>query len=144
MRRLREAKASGCGACRPPCRFDVLPCPGIQTPASARRSHPNTASGRLLPALTLETVRATNAPAMNGTSLNYVEMVTHGGPVVSGVLILLLLSSLASWTIIFRKLLHLRRAQGESLPFLETFWPSKRLDSIYNASEQMPGSPAAP
>jgi len=80
---------------------------------------------------------------MNGTSLNYVEMVTHGGPVVSGVLIILVLSSLASWTIIFRKLLHLRRAQAESLQFLETFWRSKRLDSIYTASEQMPVSPVA-
>src|SRR5207249_7703571 len=49
--------------------------------------------GSLLPALTVETVRGTNAPAMNGTSLNYVEMVTHGGPVVSGVLIILVLSS---------------------------------------------------
>src|SRR2546430_753851 len=137
MRRLREAKASGCGACRPPCRFDVLPCPGIQTRASARRSHPNTGSGRLLPALTVETVRGTNAPAMNGTSLNYVEMVTHGGPVVSGVLIILVLSSLASWTIIFRKLLHLRRAQGESLQFLETFWRSKRLGAVYTASEAL-------
>ena len=80
---------------------------------------------------------------MNGTTLNYVEMVTHGGPVVSGVLIILVLSSLASWTIIFRKLLHLRRAQAESLLFLETFWRSKRLDSIYTASEQMPVSPVA-
>jgi biopolymer transport protein TolQ len=79
---------------------------------------------------------------MNG-SLNYVELVTHGGPVVSGVLIILVLSSLASWTIIFRKLLHLRRAQAETLKFLETFWRSKRLDSIYTASEQMPVSPVA-
>jgi len=124
-------------------RFDVLPCPGIQTRGSGPRSHPNTRSGRVLPALTVETVRGTNAPAMNGTSLNYVEMVTHGGPVVSGVLIILILSSLASWTIIFRKLLHLRRAQSESLQFLETFWRSKRLDSIYTASEQMPVSPVA-
>jgi biopolymer transport protein TolQ len=79
---------------------------------------------------------------MNG-SLDYVEMVTHGGPVVTGVLILLVASSLASWTIIFRKLLHLRRAQAESVRFLETFWRSKRLDSIYGEAEQMPVSPVA-
>ncbi|HEY6910580.1 MAG TPA: protein TolQ [Myxococcales bacterium] len=79
---------------------------------------------------------------MNG-SLNYVEMVTHGGPVVTGVLVLLVASSLASWTIIFRKLLHLRRAQAESVRFLETFWRSKRLDSIYGEAEQMPVSPVA-
>jgi len=72
---------------------------------------------------------------MNG-SLNYVELVTHGGPIVSGVLIILVLSSLASWTIIFRKLLHLRRAQAETLKFLETFWRSKRLDSIYTRASR--------
>jgi len=76
-------------------------------------------------------------------SLDYVDMIRHGGPVVSAVLIILVLASLASWTIIFRKLLHLRRAQAESLRFLETFWRSKRLDSIYTASEQMPVSPVA-
>jgi biopolymer transport protein TolQ len=76
-------------------------------------------------------------------SLDYVDMIRHGGPIVSGVLIILVLASLASWSIIFRKLLHLRRAQGESLRFLETFWRSKRLDSIYTASEQMPVSPVA-
>ncbi|HZX95050.1 MAG TPA: protein TolQ [Myxococcales bacterium] len=79
---------------------------------------------------------------MNG-SLNYLEMVTHGGPVVTGVLLILVLSSLASWTIIFRKLLHLRRAQAESVRFLETFWRSKRLDSIFGEAEQMPVSPVA-
>jgi biopolymer transport protein TolQ len=77
------------------------------------------------------------------SSLNYVEMVTHGGPVVTAVLIILVLSSLASWTIIFRKVLHLRRAQRESVAFLDHFWRSKRLDSIYVASEEMPLSPVA-
>ena len=76
-------------------------------------------------------------------SLNYLDMVTHGGPIVEGTLLLLLLASLASWTIIFRKVLHLRRAQAESVQFLETFWRSKRLDTIYSATEQMPVSPVA-
>ena len=79
---------------------------------------------------------------MNG-SLNYWEMVTHGGPIVTSVLVLLVLSSLGSWTVIFRKVLHLRRAQRESVEFLETFWRSKRLDAIYTASEQLPASPVA-
>lgn len=79
---------------------------------------------------------------MNG-SLNYVEMVVHGGPIVTAVLVLLFLSSLLSWTIIFRKALHLRRAQAESIQFLETFWRSKRLDAIYGSSEQLALSPVA-
>ncbi len=79
---------------------------------------------------------------MNG-SLNYLELVTHGGPIVTAVLLILILSSVASWTIIFRKVLHLRKAQQESVRFLETFWRSKRLDTIYAATEEMPVSPVA-
>jgi biopolymer transport protein TolQ len=76
-------------------------------------------------------------------SLSYLEMVAHSGLVVTSVLVILVLSSLASWTIIFRKVLHLRRAQRESVAFLDTFWRSKRLDSIYAATEEMPLSPVA-
>ncbi len=79
---------------------------------------------------------------MNG-SLNYVEMVAHAGPIVTGTLLILIVASVASWTIIFRKVLHLRRAQAESVRFLETFWRSKRLDTIYAATEEMPISPVA-
>jgi len=70
-------------------------------------------------------------PAQN---LNYLEMVTHSGPVVTFVLALLVIASLGSWTIIFRKLLHLRKAREQSARFLETFWRSKRLDQIYKAA----------
>ena len=79
---------------------------------------------------------------MNG-SLNYIEVITHGGLIVTSVLVLLILTSIASWTIIFRKWLHLRRARQESITFLETFWRSKRLDAIYTAAEGMPVSPVA-
>jgi biopolymer transport protein TolQ len=79
---------------------------------------------------------------MNG-SLNYLELVTHGGIVVTGVLLLLVCMSLGSWTIIFRKALHLRKARQESVSFLETFWRSKRLDAIYTAAEAMSVSPVA-
>ena len=77
------------------------------------------------------------------SGLNYLEIVTHGGPVGIGVLLLLALSSVASWTIIIRKWVHLRRAQGQSVQFLETFWRSKRLDAIYQATDALPLSPIA-
>jgi len=76
-------------------------------------------------------------------SLNYIQMVTHSGVVVSAVLALLVLSSLGSWTIIFRKALHLRRAREQSAHFLETFWRSKRLDQIFAAAEKLSLSPVA-
>src|SRR5437867_2379962 len=78
-----------------------------------------------------------------GESLNYIQIVIHSGVVVTAVLLLLVLSSLGSWTIIFRKAIHLRRAAGQSAQFLETFWRSKRLDQIYTTAEGLPLSPVA-
>ena len=75
--------------------------------------------------------------------LNYLEIITHGGAIVTFVLGILVVSSIASWTIIIRKWVHLRRAQGQSIKFLETFWRSKRLDAIYGASDELPLSPIA-
>jgi biopolymer transport protein TolQ len=76
-------------------------------------------------------------------NLNYLEMVTHSGPAVAGVLLLLVFASLASWSIIFRKALHLRRAREQSAHFLEAFWKSKRLDQIFKTAEELPLSPVA-
>jgi biopolymer transport protein TolQ len=67
----------------------------------------------------------------------------NGRLIVTCVLVLLILTSMASWTIIFRKWLHLRKAKLESVAFLETFWRSKRLDAIFTAAEGMPVSPVA-
>jgi len=74
-------------------------------------------------------------------NLDYMEVVTHAGPVVLGVLCLLILASAISWAIILKKWLHLRRAQDESVRFLETFWQSRRLDAIYQAAESLSSSP---
>jgi biopolymer transport protein TolQ len=79
--------------------------------------------------------------AAAGGDLDYIEIVTHSGPVVMGVLCLLILASVVSWAIILKKWLHLRRAQDESVKFLETFWQSKRLDAIYQAAESLGASP---
>src|SRR5512132_2692495 len=76
-----------------------------------------------------------------GRDIDYIEIITHSGPIVMGVLLLLLAASVVSWAIIAKKWLHLRRAQDESVKFLETFWQSKRLDSIYQAAESLGASP---
>jgi biopolymer transport protein TolQ len=73
--------------------------------------------------------------------LNYLEVIEHAGPVQLGVLGLLLGASIASWAIIARKYLHLRRAQKESTAFLETFWQSRRLDQIFEGSEKKSQGP---
>lgn len=62
-------------------------------------------------------------------------------PVVIVVLVLLLAMSAACWGIIYFKWRTLRRAQEQSIEFLETFWSSKRLDAIYNVSKELQKSP---
>ncbi|NMB76707.1 MAG: protein TolQ [Myxococcales bacterium] len=62
-------------------------------------------------------------------------------PVVFAVLFILLGLSAASWGIIYYKWRTLRRAQRQSVDFLEMFWSSKRLDAIYQSSEKLQRSP---
>jgi len=69
------------------------------------------------------------------------KSVEQGNWVVLGVLGLLVLFSLISWYIIGYKWYYIRKAQNESIEFLETFWQSKRLDQIYQNSERLKRSP---
>jgi biopolymer transport protein TolQ len=79
------------------------------------------------------------APA--GDGLNYLEIARNSGAVGISVLAILLAASAVCWAIIARKWRQIRRAQAESVKFLETFWQSKRLDAIYQAAEALSGSP---
>jgi biopolymer transport protein TolQ len=79
--------------------------------------------------------------AAAGEGLDYLEIARNSGPVGITVLVLLLGASTICWAIIVRKWLQIRRAQDESVKFLETFWQSKRLDAIYQAAEALRASP---
>jgi biopolymer transport protein TolQ len=79
--------------------------------------------------------------AAGGEGLDYLEIARNSGPVGIAVLVLLLGASTVCWAIIIRKWLQIRRAQDESVKFLETFWQSKRLDAIYQAAEALRASP---
>jgi biopolymer transport protein TolQ len=74
---------------------------------------------------------------------SFFELITHSGPLAFLTLLLLVAFSVASWGIIFVKWLALRKAQTESTNFLETFWHSKRLDDIFDKTEEMGHSPIA-
>ncbi len=69
------------------------------------------------------------------------SLLAQATPVVKGVLLVLVLMSVASWYIIVYKALYLRKARAESSLFLEAFWQSKRLDEIYQTSEHLKRSP---
>lgn len=68
---------------------------------------------------------------------------THSGPMAFAVLLLLVAFSVASWGIILVKYLAIRQAGRSSVEFLEVFWQSKRLDEIFQKTEQMANSPIA-
>jgi biopolymer transport protein TolQ len=81
------------------------------------------------------------AGAPRGGEIDYVQIVLSSGAVVMTVLVLLLAASVVSWAIILKKWLALRKAQDQSIRFLEIFWQSKRLDAIYQAAESLSASP---
>jgi biopolymer transport protein TolQ len=81
------------------------------------------------------------ALAAGAGEIDYVQIVLSSGPVVMTVLLLLLAASVISWAIIAKKWAALRKAQDQSIRFLEAFWQSKRLDAIYQAAEHLAGSP---
>ncbi|MCB0353950.1 MAG: protein TolQ [Bdellovibrionales bacterium] len=72
-----------------------------------------------------------------------IQMVTGSGPVVQGVLYLLILLSLWSWTITIAKYLQLRRAKRESEEFSSIFWEVRNLARIDDSSERLQNSPLA-
>jgi biopolymer transport protein TolQ len=85
--------------------------------------------------------QASTEPSTTPHGIDYWSVLTGGGPIVIGVLLLLIAASIASWTIIVRKYLHLRVAERQSFQFLATFWKSTRLDVVYQESDKFPLSP---
>jgi biopolymer transport protein TolQ len=76
-------------------------------------------------------------------SKGILDLLGDASGVVMGTLVLLLLFSVISWYIIGYKWFYLRRAHSESISFLDTFWQSKRLDEIYQASQSYKRSPVS-
>jgi biopolymer transport protein TolQ len=71
------------------------------------------------------------------------ELVAQAGPVVKGVLLLLILMSVGCWGIVLLKLRVLRAAIKESETFLTLFWEESNLARMYREAETLPNSPLA-
>ncbi len=54
--------------------------------------------------------------------LNIVHLIANASLVVKLVILLLLIGSVASWTVIFRKWFALRRARAKTEDFEQAFW----------------------
>ena len=64
-------------------------------------------------------------------------------PIVELVMLLLVGMSVVSWAIMIQKFFRLSSASRQSAAFLDVFWKSKRLDSVYEQSGQFRKSPVA-
>ncbi len=78
----------------------------------------------------------------NGSS-NILAMAFGSGPVVGGVLLVLVLASVLCWGIILYKFWVLRQAARQSRDFLEIFWGGNRFEAILAASQDLTESPLA-
>jgi biopolymer transport protein TolQ len=87
-------------------------------------------------------INFTSAP-LGDTSIDIWVMFLYAGPMIKGVLILLLLMSIICWGICLFKYLVLRSALKESETFLDIFWNNKSLSRTYADAKQLEQSPLA-
>lgn len=75
--------------------------------------------------------------------MNALSLILQAGLVAKGVLVLLLVFSLASWTLIFLKFRVLGRADRQDDRFLRLFREGKQLSGMYEDSRRLAHSPLA-
>lgn len=75
-------------------------------------------------------------------NMDTMHLITNAGLVVKLVLLILLLMSVVSWTIIFSKLIVLKRASRKSDKFLDLYHASGNFGNLYSSTRQL-GGPVA-
>lgn len=74
---------------------------------------------------------------------NALDLAAGSGPIVKGVLVILTIASIASWTVIVMKWLSFKQATNENIKFLEMFWSAPALDKIFTDSKDYSASPVS-
>ncbi|MBI2734797.1 MAG: protein TolQ [Aquabacterium sp.] len=74
--------------------------------------------------------------------LSIVALVLHASAVVQIVLALLLAVSLASWSVIFSKLIGLKRVRADNDEFDREFWAGRTLQELYQDAQRGDGPPS--
>ena len=102
----------------------------------------------VLPGLMIEQNLTEEAPieaplAAAVEHMSVVDLVMGSGPVVQGVLILLVVMSVVTWGIVIAKTTSLRKSKKQSKKFDDIFWSSKNLAHIHEASKALSASPVA-
>ncbi|MBA3478518.1 MAG: protein TolQ [Lautropia sp.] len=78
---------------------------------------------------------------MNSQDLSILSLVTNASLLVQVVMLLLMLISITSWTIIFRKWFAIRAAQSATNAFEGEFWRGAELNSLYQNVSTSKGDP---
>jgi biopolymer transport protein TolQ len=78
-----------------------------------------------------------------GSEWEILALVLAAGPVVKGVMLILLAFSVLSWAIIIAKFQQLGRAQRETQEFLQRFWATRDLAEALKEAEGEAPAPAA-
>jgi biopolymer transport protein TolQ len=76
-------------------------------------------------------------------NFNIITMFLQAGLVVQLVMLLLLIFSIVSWFIVFRKYMLFRSSRLESTDFLNFFWKSKNLAEAYRSTREDAACPEA-
>jgi len=99
----------------------------------------------ILTAAFLVLIQADSGAAPSGSSgpTALLDMLSNIGAVAIGVLVLLLLSSLYSWTVILAKMSVFRKATKESRRFIRAFRKASRLQEIATLAADCKASPLA-
>ena len=84
-----------------------------------------------------------NAAAHPAVQNSVLSLINQSGPIAKLVLLLLLVSSVLCWAIIFTKWRALRRSQRENARFLDIFWNGKTIDDILSQTDRFSHSPVA-
>ena len=71
------------------------------------------------------------------------DLVIAAGPVVKGVMLILLLMSIVSWGIVISKSMQIRKAKTQTKRFSDIFWGSRNLAQISDSSSKLQASPVA-
>ena len=86
--------------------------------------------------LAADAAQAAAGAPVTGGELDFIHLVLHASLPVQLVMLLLLLASIASWVIIFRKKRMLDRAESEADRFEERFWSGADLGKLYAAASE--------
>jgi biopolymer transport protein TolQ len=79
----------------------------------------------------------------NPQDIETLSSISQAGPVVKGVILILLFFSVVSWGIIIYKFFVINAARYESNRFLDVFWTNKRLSILYEEARRYKKSPIA-